>query len=123
MYNRYIRNDSGDYTRIREDSPNEDRTSTQGFTGGNDSGSGGPGQSQSEARNFSGGGPPPSGNRQEGDNRRTDGLSGFLRHILDQFHLESIDSGDLILLGLLFLLYRENADEELLIALGLLLIL
>ena len=34
-----------------------------------------------------------------------------------------IDSGDLLLLGLLFLLYREGADEELLFALGLLLIL
>ena len=39
------------------------------------------------------------------------------------FHLDRIDSGDLLLLGLLFLLYREGADEELLFALGLLLIL
>ena len=33
------------------------------------------------------------------------------------------DSGDLLLLGLLFFLYREGADEDLLASLGLLLIL
>ncbi len=49
--------------------------------------------------------------------------SGDLRKLLDRFHLDRIDSGDLLLLGLLFLLYREGADEELLFALGLLLIL
>ena len=36
---------------------------------------------------------------------------------------EFFRKGDLLLLGLLFLLFREGADEELLIALGLLLIL
>ena len=88
MYNRYIRNDSGSYTRI----PEEERQS-----------------------------PPPSGPPppQSG----SDGLSGFLRHFLDQFHLDHVDTGDLLLLGLLFFLFREDADEELLVALGLLLIL
>lgn len=123
MYNRYIRNDSGDYTRIREDSPGESRSSPQGFSGETNSGSSGPRQSQHGGQNFSGSGPSPSGSNPESGSHRTDGLSGFLRNILDQFHLESIDSGDLILLGLLFLLSREKADEELLIALGLLLIL
>ncbi len=52
-----------------------------------------------------------------------EGLPEFLRSLLDRFHLDSIDSGDLLLLGLLFFLYREGADEELLAALGLLLIL
>ena len=52
-----------------------------------------------------------------------DGLTGLLRHFLDQFHLNQVDSGDLLLLALLFFLFRENADEELLVALGLLLIL
>ena len=52
-----------------------------------------------------------------------DGLTGILRHFLDQFHLEGVDTGDLLLLGLLFLLSQEKADEETLIALGLLLIL
>ena len=35
----------------------------------------------------------------------------------------SVDSGDLLLLAILFFLFREGADEELLVALGLLLIL
>lgn len=122
MYNRYIQNDSGDYTRIREDSPNGDRPSAQGFSSESSSGSSGPRQSPHGGPNFSNSGPSSSGGNAE-SSHRTDGLSGFLRHILDQFHLESIDSGDLILLGLLFLLSREKADEELLIALGLLLIL
>ncbi len=52
-----------------------------------------------------------------------DGLTGLLRHFLDQFHLNQVDSGDLLLLALLFFMFRENADEELLVALGLLLIL
>ena len=34
-----------------------------------------------------------------------------------------VDAGDLLLLGLLYFLFREKADEELLVALGLLLIL
>ena len=50
-------------------------------------------------------------------------MTGFLRHFLDQFHLDHVDTGDLLLLGLLFFLFREDADEELLVALGLLLIL
>ena len=50
-------------------------------------------------------------------------LSSLLRHLLDQFHLSSVDSGDLLLLAILFFLFREGADEELLVALGLLLIL
>jgi hypothetical protein len=50
-------------------------------------------------------------------------VAGVARQLLDQFHLNHIDAGDLFLLLLIFLLIRENADEELLIALGLLLIL
>lgn len=116
MYNRYIRNDSGDYTRIREDTPEEDSSSAQSSSQGYSSG---PQQESGQSFNqeFH------QSSSTNTSNRRSDGLSGFLRHILDQFHLDSIDSGDLILLGLLFLLSRENADEELLIALGLLLIL
>lgn len=55
--------------------------------------------------------------------RSPDGLTGMLQHLLDQFHLDHVDTGDLLLLALLFFLFRENADEELLVALGLLLIL
>ena len=53
----------------------------------------------------------------------TENITRPLRRLLDRFHLDSIDSGDLLLLLLLFLLFKEDADEELLFALGLLLIL
>ena len=43
--------------------------------------------------------------------------------ILEKLNLKDIDTGDLLLLLLIFLLFRESEDEELLIALGLLLIL
>ena len=62
------------------------------------------------------GGPPPSFGG-------TEGRAGYLRRILDQLHLDRVDAGDLLLLGLLYFLFREKADEELLVALGLLLIL
>ena len=61
--------------------------------------------------------PPPSGGGGQ------DSLTGLLRHLLDQFHLNSVDTGDLLLLAILFFLFREGADDELLAALGLLLIL
>ena len=59
----------------------------------------------------------------QGGSRWSDGLTGMLRHFLDQLHLDHVDTGDLLLLVLLFFLFREDADEELLVALGLLLIL
>ena len=52
-----------------------------------------------------------------------EGFNDLVQKFLDRFHLDRIDSGDLLLLGLLFFLYREGADEELLAALALLLIL
>ncbi|MBQ2062308.1 MAG: hypothetical protein II458_06495 [Oscillospiraceae bacterium] len=47
----------------------------------------------------------------------------FFDRLLDKLHLGDLDSGDLLLLLILFLLFRQEADEEVLIALGLLLIL
>ena len=47
----------------------------------------------------------------------------FFDQLLQQLHLRDVDSGDLLLLLILFLLFRQEADEEALIALGLLLIL
>ena len=47
----------------------------------------------------------------------------FANKMLGHLNLSDIDSGDLLLLSLLFFLFRQKADEELLIALGLLLIL
>ena len=118
MYNRYIRNDNGVYTRI----PQEERQQ--------------PPQQQSPRQTPPPIPPPPQTGSQQrpppppppsppsgGNSRWSDGLTGFLRHILDQLHLDHVDTGDLILLVLLFFLFREDADEELLVALGLLLIL
>lgn len=99
MYNRYIRQDDGTYSRIPEE---ESPSSSQ--------------QESTAKETASDSSPPPFTNPP-------DGLSGFLQHILDQLHLDHVDTGDLLLLGLLFFLFREHADEELLVALGLLLIL
>ena len=117
MYNRYIRNDNGSYTRIPQEEPPRPQQ-------------GGPQQPKQEQPS-----PPPKqessardGPRREpppppSAGRVADGLTGLLRHILDQLHLDHVDTGDLLLLVLLFFLFREDADEELLVALGLLLIL
>ena len=117
MYNRYIRNDNGNYTRIPQEEPPRPQQ-------------GGPQQPKQEQPS-----PPPKqessardGPRREpppppSAGRVADGLTGLLRHILDQLHLDHVDTGDLLLLVLLFFLFREDADEELLVALGLLLIL
>lgn len=48
---------------------------------------------------------------------------GFFNGLLEKLHLGDLDAGDLLLLFLLFYLSRQKADEELLIAIGLLLIL
>ena len=47
----------------------------------------------------------------------------MLDQLLERLHLKGVDTGDLLLLLILFLLFRQEADEEVLIALGLLLIL
>ena len=114
MYNRYIRNDNGTYTRIPQDEPSgpQERRPPPPPSGGP--------PPQSEARRPP---PPPPPPPPPGPGRIPDGLTGFLRHILDQLHLDHVDTGDLLLLGLLFFLFRDDADEELLVALGLLLIL
>lgn len=140
MYNRYIRNDNGSYTRIPEEGPPpggpppgspppEERTSGETQSGGALQGGPSPGGGPSSS------GPPPGGAPPNGPGpgrppygpphggRPSDGLTGILQHLLDQLHLDHVDTGDLLLLALLFFLFRENADEELLVALGLLLIL
>lgn len=58
-----------------------------------------------------------------GSNPGTGGSGGILSSLLEKFNLKDMDKGDLLLLFILFLLLREGEDEELLIALGLLLIL
>lgn len=121
MYNRYVRNDRGGYSRVPVDeSPQEERNG--GFPPPFQSAEG---PSEGRGGQDHGDGPPPhyDGREAEEERRETAGLSGFLRRLLDRFHLEKVDSGDLLLLLILFLLFKEDADDELLIALGLLLIL
>ena len=153
MYNRYIRNDHGTYTRVQEeDGPVTDFREAR--PGGDETPPGSsPEDSQNQAveshvsgKNHSGNDTPEgfqsqtvngSGNRavNGSDNQAAGGTSGdtahssgngsgdSLRRILGQLRLGNVDTGDLILLMLLFLLFQENADEEVLAALGLLLIL
>lgn len=157
MYNRYIRNDRGSYTRITEDDGPSRRP--QNVPPANPQRPPGPAQENPSGPppNPSGppsgpphnsppgpsapppgpgprpenpSGPPPKPSGPPFDKRPPglpapppDGLNGFLRHLLNVCHLDGVDTGDTLILLLLFLLYREGADEELMIALGLLLIL
>ena len=107
MYNRYIRGESGAYTRIPEEERHTSHTPP-----GNPPSRPEPADDQREEYR-----------RSDDHDRVSDGLTGMLRHFLDQLHLDHVDTGDLLLLGLLFFLFREDADEELLVSLGLLLIL
>ena len=105
MYNRYIRNDDGRYERVvipDEPSFNGPRPDDTYCPPPDEEPFGPPPPPP----------PPPGGGRQ-----------GFLSGLLEKLNLKNLDSGDLILLLIIFLLYKEGGDEELLIALGLLLIL
>lgn len=101
MYNRYIRNEQGAYSRIPQQEP------APGPVSGRP-----PPPPPSE---------PPPPKPQEPSPRPPEGR--FLDRLLSRLHLGDIDSGDLLLLLILFFLFREEADEEVLIAIGLLLIL
>lgn len=130
MYNRYIRNDNGVYTRIPQEDPHtpkqplnraaQDRSAQHEAKGSPAQSGPAPTQSPPFGAEKTSQRPP---HTSEGAGHRSDGLTGILRHALDQLHLENVDTGDLLLLVLLFFLFREDADEELLVALGLLLIL
>lgn len=126
MYNRYIRNDNGSYTRIPQDEPPKGPPKPPPSEAAEQQAHRPPPpepekQSHGSGRPPAGSPPPPPFGG--GAAHLTDGLSSFLRHILDQLHLDHVDTGDLLLLILLFFLFREDADEELLVSLGLLLIL
>ena len=100
MYNRYIRNDNGVYDRVpqQEAAPPprpEPRTQPP------------PPPTRPEPAPP----PPPAPERQ------------FLNRLLAKLHLGDMDAGDLLLLLILFFLFSQKADEEVLIAIGLLLIL
>ena len=117
MYNRYIRGGDGTYTRVsaadaplpppggdRQPPPPPKETST----GGGPAGQRPPADGGPDGRPPIG---PPSPER------------GLLNGLLEKLHLSDLDAGDILLLFLLFFLFRQEADEELLIAIGLLLIL
>ena len=109
MYNRYLRNDQGVYTCVpqeeprrpppphREPPPREPPRDTPP--------------------------PPPNGGGPESDSGAFREGIPFLDSLLEKLHLQDLDGADLMLLLLLFFLFEEKADDELLIALGLLLIL
>lgn len=105
MYNRYIRNENGGYERIRQMEPTPPTVAPPPPPP--------PHSHRPEPPPFL---PPPSPPLPPPEKGLLDGL-------LNRFHLENIDTGDLLLLAILFLLFRQDADEEALIALGLLLIL
>lgn len=93
LYNRYIRGDDGIYTRVPVDEAPPPRSDPPPK------------------------GPPPPPPEHGAPER------GFFNDLLEKLHLGDLDAGDLLLLCLLFYLSRQKADEELLIAIGLLLIL
>ena len=103
MYNRYLRNDDGVYTRVpMQDAPQDSRDPPH-----------------SEI--------PREGAQRSGQTHDTPPHRGadeqFLHRLLGKFDLRDIDTADILLLLILFFLFEEKADDELLIALGLLLIL
>lgn len=102
MYNRYLRNDDGVYTRMpmqdapRGEPPRDNRPPPPPPSGGN--------------------APPPRPPISQE-------ASQFFSRILDKLPLKGVDTADILLLLILFFLFEEKADDELLVALGLLLIL
>ena len=106
MYNRYLRNDDGVYTRMpMQDLPRREAPPPPPPAGGN----------APPPRPPQGDAPPPPPISRE--------TSQFFSHLLDKLPLKGVDKADLLLLLILFFLFEEKADDELLIALGLLLIL
>ena len=123
MYNRYTRNDTGVYTRMPQSEPSSDPPKKHTGFGQNAPGStpqNAPGNTPQNAPGKNVFASPnalhstPFPQRPERD---------VLNRVLEKLHLGDLDAGDLLVLLLLFMLFREKADEELLIALGLLLIL
>ncbi|MBR5217772.1 MAG: hypothetical protein IKV68_05365 [Oscillospiraceae bacterium] len=103
MYNRYIRNDSGVYARVQQQEPMMPSPATF----------------EPKAAEM----PPPAPQPAHKQAAPRPPEIKIVSKVLDMLHLSDIDGGDLLLLLLLFILFHENGDEELLIAIGLLLIL
>ena len=120
MYNRYIRNDTGSYARIPEEEPSPRQAAPPRQPPPKPDPPPKQPPQQDPPRQEA---PPPKRDPPPPRQERSDVIARALRGLLDRLHLESVDTGDLLLLVLLFLLYEEHADEELLFALGILLIL
>ena len=106
MYNHYVRDNNGNYVKFSVEEPKSEAVHIQS-----------PPSPQREPI------PEPQSPRQANPNEQRPPEAQFVNKMLGHLNLSDIDSGDLLLLALLFFLFRQNADEELLIALGLLLIL
>lgn len=107
MYNRYLQNDNGVYTRIpMQDAPQDSPPP--------------PPPKHGETPH---GDTQHSGQQHDTPPHRGAGDEQFLHRLLGKFNLRDIDTADILLLLILFFLFEEKADDELLVALGLLLIL
>ena len=127
MYNRYTRNDTGVYTRMPQSEPSSDPPKKHtGF--GQNAPQNAPGNTPQNApgntpQNAPGKNVLASPNALHSTPFPQRPERDVLNRVLEKLHLGDLDAGDLLVLLLLFMLFREKADEELLIALGLLLIL
>ena len=123
MYNRYTRNDTGVYTRMPQSEPSSDPPKKHtGF--GQNAPQNTPGNTpQNAPQNAPGKNVFASPNALHSTPFPQRPERDVLNRVLEKLHLGDLDAGDLLVLLLLFMLFREKADEELLIALGLLLIL
>ena len=119
MYNRYLRNDQGVYTCVPQEEPRRSpRPEPIGSSAPPPHREPPPREPPRDTPP-----PPPNGGRPESDGGAfRDGFQ-FFDKLLEKLHLQDLDGADLMLLLLLFFLFEEKADDELLIALGLLLIL
>lgn len=112
MYNRYIRNDNGVYDRVPQQEtapPSPPRPQPPPPRRGPPP----PGLEPA---------PPPPGPEPAPPPAPAPERQ-FLNRLLAKLHLGDMDAGDLLLLLILFFLFYQKADEEVLIAIGLLLIL
>jgi hypothetical protein len=112
MYNRYIRAPDGGYTRVPQHDDEPPRSQAPPHPEP-------PPHAPPPPHDTSFHGPPPPRDAPHEEEKESD----FISRLLGKLHLDDIDSGDLLVLLLLFFLFRQDADEELLVALGLLLIL
>ena len=112
MYNRYIRTDTGEYTRVSID----DTPHTSPFMAPPQHAPSHTAVPQEATKKETKISPHPTLSQRPAESRTAN-------QILQHLQLGDIDSGDLLLLAVLFLLFYQKADDEVLIALGLLLIL